>query len=490
MRRSPAPSSPNARRAIPVSERIIAKLFASQNSSRVDNGVRRFLSFAAHIEAGIFLRMNAYAKRAAMPPAAKRNHMSYAVASWRCQVRVINLIALVVCAIAFAGCRSTPEDESVLPRSLRDVPAQRLAYRFDADTAQPPKLSADDANAKLPAVQADFDARRKDDALLRTVVSPDGQRALALYATGQDEPGEFRIDMYAADGKFLRNLTPPELSGEFAPSVAWSPDGTLIAFIGRRSIASERQPAPSEITPDAPLPTDTAPQANASVAPFFAPVAVFKTEQVYVCTRDGFDLKPLTTREGLIYFHLSWAPDAHAIAALACKENEWDAREKENRTPAGRPRLITLDGRERLLDDELTDVLLVWSPDASKVATAFETDVAIYDAATDAPTGARLPLREPLLVASAAYDEKNAKNKPAKVSGKTSEPPAANTANANATPSNRPPISFNPVVRLEWLQPETLFVETGFVRVYANGPFNSSMRWHTLHLKPQAAQLH
>lgn len=391
----------------------------------------------------------------------------------------------------FTGCRDDSNvDKSVRPRSLRDVPAQRLAYRFEADTAQPPNAAnADDASTKLAPVQNDFDTRRKDDALLRTVLSPDKQRALALYATGQDEPGEFRIDIYSADGKFLRNLTPPELSGEFAPSVAWSPDGNHIAFIGRRSLASQRKPAPSEAPPDA----LSSPEPNASVAPVFAVVPVYKTEQIYVCNRDGFDLKPLTAREGLIYFYVAWAPDAHALSALACKENEWEEREKESRTPAGRPRLLMLDGRERLLDDGLTDVPVVWSPDASKVATAFDADIAIYDAATDTPTGARLPLRDPLLAASVAYDEKNAKSKPAtkannKANDKSNETsPAA--ANTDAAQTNRLPISFNPIVRLEWTQPDTLYFQTGFVRIYANGPFNSAVRWHTLHLTPQAALL-
>ncbi len=434
-------------------------------------------------------------RRVPMQLGINQNNARYAAHWLLAKKRALLLTVLAVVCLS-TNCRSTPDPASVLPRSLRDVPAQRLAYRFEADTQQPPSINnaAYDPNAKLAPVQADFDARRKDDALLRTVVSPDGQRALALYATGQDEPGEFRIDMYAADGKFLRNLTPPELSGEFAPAVAWSPDGTQIAFIGRKSLASQRQPAPSEVLPpDAPVAGDAAatPQASASVAPIFAPLAVFKTEQIYLCNRDGYDLKPLTTREGLIYFHFAWAPDAHALAALACKENEWDAREKQSRTPAGRPRIITLDGHERLLDDELTDVLVVWSPDASKVATAFETDVAIYDAATpQQPTGARLPLREQLLAASAAFDEKSAKNKPAKTNGKTPATPAASpTPAAIASPTNRLPVSFNPVVRLEWPQPETLYAETGFVRIYANGPFNSAMRWHTLHLSPQAAPL-
>ncbi|MGI9064990.1 MAG: hypothetical protein ACR2HX_01085 [Pyrinomonadaceae bacterium] len=61
----------------------------------------------------------------------------------------------------------------------------------------------------------------------------------------------------------------------------------------------------------------------------------------------------------MIYFSLSSAPDNHALAALACKEDEWNVREKEFKLPAGRPRLITTDGNERLLDDQSTEALPV-----------------------------------------------------------------------------------------------------------------------------------
>ena len=136
------------------------------------------------------------------------------------------------------------------------------------------------------------------------------------------------------------------------------------------------------------------PQTAPSVAPAFAPVPLFTTEQIYIANRDGYDLKPLTGREGLIYFYFSWAPDNHALVALACKENEWGVREREFKQPVGRPRLLDLEGRERLLDDRSTEALPVWSPDAAKVATAFDTEVGIYDAATSRPTQARVPLRE------------------------------------------------------------------------------------------------
>src|SRR4030095_8027494 len=112
------------------------------------------------------------------------------------------------------------------------------------------------------------------------------------------------------------------------------------------------------------------------------------TEQIYICNRDGYDLKPLTTREGLIYFYSSLAPDNHALVALACRESEWYVREKKYKLPAGRPRLINLDGSERLLADELSDAQPAWSADSSKVAAAFDADVMIFDAATNKPNQA------------------------------------------------------------------------------------------------------
>jgi hypothetical protein len=386
--------------------------------------------------------------------------------------RVVAALLLLALLFISTGCRKDGENGGVRPNGLRDVAAQRLAYSFTPDTDQPPGSQSSE-ETKLKPVQDDFDTRRKDDRLLRTVISPDGQRALALYDTGETQEGEFRIDMYTADGKFLRNLIPSELSGAFAPAVHWSPDGQAIAFIGRKSLA---QPTPPDMIPEgapAPLP---------SVAPVFAPVPVYDTEQVYICDRDGFQLRPLTARNGLIYFYLAWSPDSHALAALACREDEWEAREREHKQPAGRPRLIETDGHERLLDDGLTEAGPVWSPDSSKVATAFETDVKIYDAVAKEPTQAAIPLRDLLLAASVAYDEKKLQSK-----NKQSGTASGKGKEGSAPQASGTPVSFNPIVRLDWPEDKTLFIETAYVRIYASEPVNTFQRWHKLNLSIQAA---
>ena len=169
------------------------------------------------------------------------------------------------------------------------------------------------------------------------------------------------------------------------------------------------------------------------------------------------------------------------MAALACKEDEWNARERQFKLPAGRPRLIAPDGSERLLDDALTDALPVWSPDASKIATAFDTDVAIYDAGGKTPTQARMPLGNELIAASVAYEQRTTTKK---ASTNANSPAPASTPVPGAVPP-----SFNPIVRLDWRAPETLYVQTAFVRVMSSETINTFQRWHQLTISAQAAIL-
>lgn len=388
--------------------------------------------------------------------------------------------ALFSVLIFATGCKNVIDrQQNVTPRVLRDVPARNLAYRLSPDVT-PPSTDIEDLD-KFAAVANDFSTKRKDEALMRTVVSPDGRRVLALYGT-VDEPGStFRIDLYNSDGQFIRNLIPPDLACVFPETVTWSPDGNFINFIAHRRAVSSPSPTPIDV-PEVPEPkpgVSPIPSPSASVAPLFPSIATFSTEQIYICNRDGYDLKPMTAREGLIYFYFVWAPDGHAIAALACKEDEWNARERQYKLPAGRPRLIAPDGSERLLDDTLTDALPVWSPDASKVATAFETDVAIYDAGEKNPTQARLPLNDQLLAASVDYDQKTTVKK------------ANSNANAAQTASSQPsvPASFNPIVRLDWRRPEALYFQTAYVRLMPNETINTFQRWHLLSISAQAAVL-
>jgi hypothetical protein len=364
----------------------------------------------------------------------------------------------------------------VRPRVLRDVPARNLAFRLSPDVQLPGNLANEDTADKNVNVANYFAAKRQDDALLRTVASPDGKRVLALYGTENEPPSAFRLDLFSTEGEFIRNLVPPDIACVFPETVSWSPDGRYINFIAHRREAPSPSPTPSfqpepDVTPS--------PTASPTVAPLFPPVQSFYTEQIYICNRDGYDLKPLTQREGLIYFYFTWAPDSHALVALACTEAEWDTREKQYKLPAGRPRLITPDGSERLLDDGLTDALPVWCPDSSKIATAFDTDVAIYDAGGNTPTQGRIPLGQPLIAASVAYEEKSA-------SKKASENP--NAAHTSSTSTSAPP-SFNPIVRLEWPSPEQLYLKTAFVRVMPSETINTFQRWHLLNLSAQAAVL-
>ena len=393
------------------------------------------------------------------------------------------LIITFLAALIFgnASCTSITQRQDVRPLVLRDVPAQRLAYRFEADVAVPPEVTTEDADDKIEAIQLDFNTRRQNDALVRTVRSPDGQRAIVLYGTADEPSQEFHIDLYSADGRFLRNLTPPDLACVFPETVSWSPDGNFISFIAHRGVKPTPTPAPPGASTPEP-PETAAPAALPSVAPAFPLVALFTTEQIYVCNRDGYDLKPLTSREGLVYFYSSWAPDNHALVAMACKESEWDAREREFKLPTGRPRLLTLDGKERLLDDELTEALPVWCPDSSKVATAFEVDVKIYDAATTKPTQARISLRDALIAASRTYEERNAGGK------KKDNNSGSKAVESSAAPSALPS-SFNPAIRLEWTSPEKLFFETAYVRLLPNEPITTFQRWHLVILSPQAAVL-
>ncbi|MBC7795972.1 MAG: PD40 domain-containing protein [Pyrinomonadaceae bacterium] len=421
----------------------------------------------------------------------------------------------LTCLSLTSACQQVGDlaKSTVSPSSLRDVPAQRFGYRYEADVdAPPPSASETQLNQeKLSIIQTDFDKNRPLDALQTTIASPDRQRILAIYQRPEDEKSTFRLDLYDANGKLLRAITPQGLALVFTQTVAWSPDGNSIAFVGLRRLVEGNPEAEIAPTPPAieesPTPIANANDANANNAapetsptivptpqqsvsptPNAATVLTFITEQIYICNRDGGDLKPLTLKEGLIYFYFTWSPDSSMLAALACKQTEWISREA-NLSRVGRPRIIEKSGRERLLDDNLTDILPVFSPDSSKVATAFQYDVHIYDTISSVPTSAKIPLIVPFQTSSQIFDAKQGQQSNAPANNAQMQENIANNATATTTQNVQPSASFRPIVALRWTEDKTLSLQTAFVSNYGAENIQSFERWHRLNFSPQPVVL-
>lgn len=451
--------------------------------------------------------------------------------------RIILKILLGVLVLSAAGCPKNPlETPEPQPVPLREIPAQRLNYRFEADVPAPTDEKKEPAQSveRNEAVQNDFDNNRPLEILDRTITSPDGKRVVAVYRKPEDLVSEYRLDVYTPEGKIIRRITHEEMAVHFPDTIRWSPDSRNLAFVAMVR-GQTKDPEPGETkkpektpTPEAEVVDEDADResgaantnantnantggteetpADGTEPP--KPVITFRTEQIYTSNADGGDVQPLTQNEGLIYFYFVWAPDSSALAALATTITEWRIREARLRNagqifvPQGRPRLVEKNGRERLLDDYATNVHPVWSPDSAKVAAAFNKQVRIYDAAGEQPTQAAIPLNNDLLLASRAYEEK------LKAEGKELIPPdadgnsntEANTnANANVNAAGTPEtkttlpdakslVTFNPIIRLEWNQDALLYLQTGFLRNFADETENVSsfLRWHRLVLSPQA----
>ncbi|HEY0050770.1 MAG TPA: hypothetical protein VGB68_15870 [Pyrinomonadaceae bacterium] len=427
-------------------------------------------------------------------------------------MRNFSKILFVVSLALLAACqRNIFQSPTVAPATLRDVPALKLNFRFEPDVPPPSATSQTQASEeRVQSVQTDFDTNRQQEVLDKTLVSPDKNRVLAVYHKTEDLQAEFRLDMYSADGRLLRKITPNGMAVHFPDTIVWSPDSTNVAFVGMIRVGNQASaspggaptPAVAEPTPDADANTnvdaETDANANANVAvPAVTPeppasVLTFRTEQIYLCNADGGDLKPITQNEGLIYFYFAWSPDSAALATLAATIREWQFgqiqadQRMEMFTPSGRPRLVEKTGRIRLLDDNLTKVQPVWSPDSAKVAVAFEKDVRIYDAIGDAPTQAAIPLKNPLLLSSQKFDnELRMKEQGGNVQ--------ATNANAeiNTLPDENMLVSFNPITELEWTEPAMLYLQTGYIREMKNtaDSARSYLRWHRLVFSPQAIAL-
>src|ERR1044072_2330375 len=150
-------------------------------------------------------------------------------------------LTILLTVFFVSSCKSVNDRQDVRPKILRDVPARNLAYRLSPDVTSPaPEI--DDSLEKLGPVATDFSTKRKDEALLRTVVSPDKRRVLALYATADETSSTFCIYLNHSNGQFIRNLIPPYIACVFPETVTWSVDGSFINFIARKRVMPSPTP--------------------------------------------------------------------------------------------------------------------------------------------------------------------------------------------------------------------------------------------------------
>lgn len=424
------------------------------------------------------------------------------------------LTGLLLAVLLASACGNNGGGSSdTVAGSLRETPAVRLNFRYEGDVPQPtldPSKAFD--QERNSAVQNDFDTNRPQEILDRTLTSPNNKHVAAVYHRVTDVQAEYRLDMYMPDGKLLKKVTSDTMAVHFPDTLRWSPDSNSLAFVAMLR-AFSAAPAASPSPGATPAPT-LAPDANANTAdqantepapeatPTFAPtpaaptgILTFRTEQIYICGADGGGTRPLTENEGLIYFYFAWSPDSSMLAAMATTSREWkymdisSASKGETLIPQGRPRVIEKNGRERRLDDNLSAVYPVWSPDSAKIALAFGNQIRLYDAIGATPTQAAIPLRNQLLFSSQAYDRAQQRQAAGGDANAAAEPPA--NADENATlPDEKLLVSFNPIVELAWTAPDLLYLKTAYIRRMRNeaDSVTSFSRWHRLALSVQPTQ--
>lgn len=418
------------------------------------------------------------------------------------------LTALLATAILGGTACQSPlfDKKEPVKTAMRDMPAVRLNYRYEADVPAPTLEASQSTEERNAAVQADFDSNRLTELLDKTIVSPDKKRIVAVYHRISDLSSEYRLDMYTAEGKLLKKLTADSMAVHFPDAIVWSPDSTLVAFVAMIRVADPMAgltlPTPS-VTPirsDANIAVDanTEPAAQPATAPTLAAptgILTFRTEQIYLAGADGGGIKPITTNEGLIYFYYTWSPDSSMLVAMAATSREWRyievlAESKgEMMVPQGRLRVIEKNGRERRLDDNLTAVRPVWSPDSAKIAAAFENQVRIYDAAGTSPTQAAIPLRNQLLISSQFYDRSQQR---ASQAGNidANAPPTTPEPNepVSTLPDEKLLVSYNPIVEIAWTGDELLYFQTAYLRRMKTetDSVRSFSRWHRLVFTTQA----
>jgi hypothetical protein len=430
---------------------------------------------------------------------------------------VNRIVAALLAAFICGGCGNSPTTTTGnLPTSMKEIPAARLNYRYEADVPKPPDVAVQNSQERNPAVQADFDQNRPQELLDKTVASPDGKRVLAVFHRLGDMLSEFRLDMYTADGKILRRVTADTMSVHFPDTIVWSPNSENVAFV---AMLRSAQPAPeggavpaagvnaninsvpgtepsglsANDTNSAP-PTESNTTSPAATPAGPSGVLTFRTEQIYLANADGEGVKPITQNEGLIYFYYVWSPDSSMLAAMATTGREFQILQAgadsrgENLVPVGRPRIVEKTGRERRLDDNVTPVQPVWSPDSSKVAVGYDKQVRIYDAVGNTPSQAAIPLRNNLLISSAAYDREQA-NKLQEANVPTDANTQPTPESPTTLPDERTLVSFNPIVALAWPSDDLLYFQTAYIKRMKNeaDSVTSFQRWHRLVFTPQPA---
>jgi hypothetical protein len=440
------------------------------------------------------------------------------------------IILLAVAAmLASCGGKGPAAGNTATPSAMKDVPAVRLNFRYEADVPAPTGEQQNVTDVRNQAVQGDFDGSRPADELLdKTITSPNSQSVVAVWHRAGDTDAEFRLDMYDASGKLLRKLTSDTMSAKFPETIRWSPDSSTVAFVACirtipivPSAGTTAAPTPPDVNSPvaAPVSNTAQPDANTAAtqpaqsgAPTPAPptgILAFRTEQIYVANADGTGVKALTENEGLKYFYYVWSPDSTMLAALATTRREWQVQELatqgkgEEMVPFGRPRIIEKNGRERRLDDAATQVQPVWSPDSAKVAVGFGNQIRVYDALGTNPTQAAITLRNQLLISSKAYDElqktlQNAAasntnaadaNANANSNANTAPAPTPAQAGSDVLPDEKSLVSYNPIVALQWTADDTIYLETAYVKRMKNAADNvtSFARWHRIILSAQTA---
>jgi hypothetical protein len=420
-----------------------------------------------------------------------------------------NFSLLVFSALTLIACQDAPKPTGGgLPASLGEVPAVRLNYRYEPDVPAPTEAARPIANEQIePAIRIDFEQNRSQETVQRIIASPNGKRALVAYTRPTDQPEDFRLDMYSSEGVFLRKVSSDLMAVHFPDTISWAPDSSAAAFVAMirtASVADVTEPTTERpLEPDVVDATGAESNSNTAAVPASptpaAPVGIllFRTEQLYVTDAEGNGTRPLTQNESLIYYYYEWSPDSTMLATLAATYAEWRylkaeaERKTEAFVPQGRPRIVEKNGRERLLDDALTAIQPVWSPDSTKIACAFAHQIRVYDSVGTVPTQAAIPLRNNLLISSKAYDTEQARSM-----GEANAAPQSNEATANTAdpstgerlPDESTLVSFNPIVTIHWPSPELLYFQTAFVKRMLNeaDSVSSFPRWHRLIFTPQA----